>query len=440
MIYRGPNTPFGRGSPAAPGIAITGSAWTPNRSGGNVLATDFPQLPLNTWVTVAGANNKLTDVREAAVYPKGTGTDGWPQIVTAWGGAAWDYDNKRMLISGGGHSDASACENGIYGVDFATMQTTRIVNRDALASALTWNGSALVAGEPWGGGHNYPTATGRPGTSHTYHGLVWIPTATMTALGLGSPVKGGLFYPGNAKVIYNLDTGATSKTWWKRTHFDNSYYTAMVDGNLVFGPYGSFGWHRWDASSSEMTDWQAESYDPTPATPSQGAFLANATNSTVWAYGSKCFVWMKERRECVSIAGNQTAQRMKYGQAIDAATTTWDAYQETITLTSVNGTDHLDFSTANLLDSGTNLLCAAGAHYDHANSCIWIQANTSSSALYKITGVSGTTWTVLKLGTSALTASSNGTYGRFVVASMGGATVGMRISSVDNPIEVIRLI
>lgn len=440
MIYRGPNTAFGRGSPAAPGIAITGGAWTPNRSGGNVLATDFPQLPLNTWLTVAGTNNKLTDVHEAGVYPKSGSGDSWPGVTAAWGGAAWDYTNQRLIISGGGHGDASTCENGVYGVDFATMQSSRLVDRDALAAALQWNGSALVAGDGWPAGYNNPTTTGRPGSSHTYNGMVWIPTATMTTLGLGSPANGGLFYPGSAKGIYNLDTGAVSKVWYKRSDFDQSYITALLDGTVLIGPRASFNWWRWDASLTETTDWATSGYDPASGVPSVGQYLTTKTSGGNFVYNNKAFCWLRERRECVSFAGDQTAQRMSYGVAVDAAASTWTAYQDTITLTSVNGTDHLDFSTTNLADSGTNLLCSASAHYDHANSCIWVQGNTSGSAIYKITGMSGSTWTVLKLATASLTASPNGSFGRFVVASIGGATVGMRISSVDNPIEVIRLI
>ena len=176
------------------------------------------------------------------------------------------------------------------------------------------------------------------------------------------------------------------------------------------------------------------------STLSVGKHLTQATSSTPFVYNNKAFSWLRERREMVSFAGNQAATRVRYGQAVDAAATDWTAYHDAIALTSANGTDHLDFNATNLQDTGTNLLCAAGAHYDHGAGCIWVQANTAGGHLYKITGIAGATWTVLKVaGIGALTAAGQGTFGRFRVATIGTTKIGIRVTGTATPLQVVRL-
>lgn len=418
-------------------IQLSGSDWTPNRVGGLVASTDWAQLPANTFVKVVGTANELRDIQPSPAYLDSGGSDGFDGVVNAWCDMAWDSNNQVGYISGGGHGNSSGAENGIFEVALNKLQFAVTVGRSAQADVLKWNGSALIAGEGFPSGGNYPNADGRPGSMHTYNGLPYISPATMATLGFTGNVKGGVFYPGNAKCVISLDNGAQTKVWWKRSDFDQSYITAMVDGTLVFGPRASFTWWRFDLTQTETTDWQAEAWDSTPATPSVGKYLTNATSGTQFVYNNKLFCWLPERRECVSFAGNQAAQRLRYGQAIDAATTTWTSYQDAITLT---GTDAADFSSTNLLDTGTNELCGGGAHYDHTNACIWACGNKVGSSVYKITGLSTNTWTVTKVASGAvLTQSSQGTFGRFRVGRIGGVDVGIRISSVDAPIEIIRL-
>ena len=151
--------------------------------------------------------------------------------------------------------------------------------------------------------------------------------------------------------------------------------------------------------------------------------------------GGRVFCDLPERGEMVSFAA--ASARIRYGAAQDANAATWDAYVDAITLT---GPGAADFTADNLKDAGTNLLSQGGAHYVHATGEIYVCPNPKDAELYRITGVDTTTWTVTKLaGTGLLTTSGNGTYGRFVVFQRNGSTIGMRISSVDNPIEVIRL-
>lgn len=432
----------GMGVIVAPAIQISGSVWTPNRDGaGDVLSTDFPQLPVLSWKKVGGSLTTISEVLQLPNYTNNSSGSSAPGIVSAWGGAGWDYDGQRMIISGGGHGDSSAAETGVYTASLRKMQIERTVNRQPNTSPLTYDVSQnLTPGEPWPGGFNLPLSTGVPGSMHTYDGLVWIPPATMSALGLSAPTRGGLFYPGDARAVINLDSGQYTKLWWRRNSMDWSYCTTILDGTLVFGPRQSFNWWRFDLTQTEITDWQTGGYDATPAVPSFGKALAGATSTTAWVYNHKAYGWLRERREAVHFYGNQQARRFRYGQAIDAGATAFGSYMDAITLTSANGTDHLDFSAANLQDTGTNLLCSAGVSYDHDSQAIYVCANTTAGAIYRITGLSGSTWTVEKLaGTSPLTTSGQGTYGRFIVTRLGGALIAARVSGISNPIEVIRL-
>ena len=111
--------------------------------------------------------------------------------------------------------------------------------------------------------------------------------------------------------------------------------------------------------------------------------------------------------------------------ALDASATDFTPYTDTITLTSSDGS-HADFNSTNLVESAggsspAGYLNAAGAAYDHATSTVWIQGNDVGSNLYRITGISGTTWTTTKYTGVAATYGENGVngnYHRFNIATL----------------------
>jgi hypothetical protein len=409
---------------------------------GKVVESDLRSLPLNTWMYVAGTDAQLDSVIETPRYPSSYGSDGSRAIVVAWGGAGWDPVGQRMYLTGGGHGDAVAAETGVYQLDAASLRFARVVNRQPLGSALRPSSGAcgaLMTGDAFPGGNNYPLSTGAPGSQHTYDGIPWIAPATMQALGFGGNTKGGLFYPGRARAVVNLDNGRYSKLHYVCPGRDASYVIAFVEGSIVYvgGGIDAFSWQRWDMSQTEMTDWQASGHDPTPGVPSFGKLLSSVTSNAPFTYNHKAFCWMRERREIVGFHGNQAATRVRYGQAIDAGAASWTAYYDTITLT---GSGAADFNSTNLQDIGTNVLTAAGAHYDHAEGCIWVQANTQGGQLYRITGISGSTWTVEKIaGTGALVAAGQGTFGRFRVAVLGSVKLAIRVTSTVDPLQVMRI-
>jgi hypothetical protein len=422
-----------------------GPVWTPVRDGaGNVLSSDVGQLQPYQWYYVGGAGSILGTVVETPHYPKprNAGPDGSSGIVGAWGGAAWDYLSQTMYISGGGHGDTHECDTGVYALQASTLKFERVVDRQPLSEFQWYDtinstpGNALFGDDPaFGGwGMNSPLKNGVPSSFHTYDGLVWIPPATMQAILGRSNVKGGIFYPGTCRSVINLDDQRYSTSHFGPTA-DFSYQIAVLDGSTIFGPRASFYFYRFDLTQKEITDW------PGGGVLSQGKFLSARTSNTEFVYNNKCFCWLRERREAVSFAGDQGAVRVRYGAAIDSGAADWTPYHDLITLTSANGVDHLDFSATNLHDNGdTNLLCEAGTHYDHSATTVWVQANTAGGSLYQITGLNGATWSVRKIGgTAAVETAGQGTFGRFRVATIGTKKIAMRVTGVQDPLQVMLL-
>ncbi|MBI3367580.1 MAG: hypothetical protein HY021_03755, partial [Burkholderiales bacterium] len=432
-------------APAKP-INLAGSNWTPNRdTAGNVLTTDYSQLPTMKWLDVTGAGNKLDSVIETPHAPRaGTGGgDGTPYIVSAWGGAAWDHVNQRMIIANGGHGDVIEYATGIYGISAGKLSFERLIDSQPASALQSWNFSThQLDNVSRGNSSTAPLKTGVPAFSHTYDGLVWLPPGTPGAGGS----KGGLYIPGHARTVVNLDNGVYQTTNWNNPETDIqdwSYCTSFLDGNAIYGPYGNWYHFKYDMTATQATTWSSKSFGAMTRTHS----LSNVSVP----YANKMWCWMRERREYVSFSA-AAIRRVQYGQAIDltgsgaagltyngrpVASNDWTPFVQTITLTSSDGS-HADFNAATLADDG--VLSSAGVHYDHADACLWIQANNAGGQLYKVTGLSGALWSVQKVaGTAARYGTFRGTYGRFRVATIGGVKLAMRVTSTTDPIQVMRL-
>jgi hypothetical protein len=409
------------------GPNIIGSVWTPNRDvAGNVISGNWLGLPLNTWLDVAGQS--VNNVVQVPHLLNLWGTDSASSIAGAWGGAAWDYVNQRMYVIGGGHGDGSSCEMGIYMLDAAKLQFTRVRDRDPIEQAAGWSDAAgsLQAGEQWYGG-NAPLLNGNPGSMHTYWGVVWIPPEVM------GNTNGGMFYPGLAKAVWNFDTHVWTTThWFTPLHvgsMDWSNCAAFVDGTSVYGPHGN--WYHWqfDLTQTEATDASATSFGKLYTMRASADKQSNA--------GSAAWGLLRERRETFSFSAGGSRVRVRYGAALDANATDWAAYSDNITLTSSDGS-HTDFNGTTLADSAN--LCAAGSGYDHATQTLHLMGNTVGGQLYKITGLSTNTWNVEKVaGTGALRTAPQGAYGRVRMATFAGKKFLLRVSGTTHPLQVMRI-
>ena len=410
--------------------SISGSTWTPSRDdGGNIVAGNWIGLPINTTLYVG--SQTLNDVVEMPHYIKYGGGDSANGIISAWAGMAFDYVNQAGYICNGGHYDSSACETGIYKADFNKLTFSRIKNRNPMGDVQAWNESTSTidsaenfSGSGYGG---VPLANGGfPGASHTYNGIVWVPPSL-----LGN-TSGGIFFATLAKTIYDIDAGT-----WKTTNFfkpstrffDYSNSAAFLDGSKFYGPYSQNYHWVFDTTQTDPTDYSATSY---------GKFTTGGITNGKTFYSGDNSIWgvLRERREEFSIAYGASV-RIRYGQAIDASATNWASYADDITLTSSDGS-HLDFSSA-ALNNSTFTQC--GKAYDHATGTLYLVPNVAGAAIYKITGLSGNTWTIEKIaGTSTLAASVNHVYGRCVLIAAQGRKFLVQITSKDVPMQITRVV
>ncbi len=423
-----------------------------------MLATDFNQLPLHSWLYLATPAAVLDSVIETPRYAKSSGpADGSPGIVNAWSGAAWDHVNNIMYLMGGGHGDTSICENALYALNTATLIWTRVKDRSPLSAWQQWDKTAQAfttvnlhanAANGSGGngdGSNCPLLDGAPGSIHNYQQLTWIAPAV-----LGNR-SGGVYQGGTCRSVLDLDTGRyrTAHYWGPGPAHGvdwASYGMAYVDGNTLHQQRNGNTYFGYKLDDTEATTWSPNSF---------GRIVSEGFSSYLPHQAHTAWCLLRERREYVWFSGNQKAFRVRYGQAIDAgnlASRNWNSVTDTITLSSSDGS-HLDFNSTTLFDTTvtgdmsheTNWLCSAGTHFDAsadaAAGCIYVQANKAGTALYRITGIAGSTWQVQKLaGTAALSDASHYTFGRFRVAHLaGGAKLALRVTTTTGPLEVMRL-
>ena len=426
-------------------IVISGNNWTPNRNSDNdVLATDWAQLPLNTWVYAA--TNTLSDALGPTGYPTSLGnTDGRASIMTAWCGAAWDWINGKMYVSGGGHSDSHICENGIYCFDKDTMRWTIAKARTAKSNAQKYNvatttfETGFADSDGRNGSANSCMADGSPGASHTYDALNWIPPSVV------GNTNGAILMFHYGKEVLDLDTGTYDTSHVRHDNpsvangeVDMSYKIVFMDGWNAYHARASFQFRQWDFSPSSRSTIIWSTYLGGGAT-SRGAFI-RTIGGDLFEYGPKALAKMEQRREIANFSGSGV-KRLRYGQAIDAGNTTdWTSYSDSITLTSSDGS-HTTLTTGSNYVDASGSLFACGAAYDATGDCIWIVSNFVGGPTYKVSGIStGNTWTTeIVSGASNLASVANGTYERCRLFTQGPSRMLMRATTVTNYTQIMRV-
>ena len=423
--------------------------WTPARDGsGNVLVSEWEQLPLMQWFEVGGVGSRLSEVQETPYYPTSGGADDRESLTGPWCGAAWDSARQRLLVQGGGHGDGHMCSNGIYEVSMAKLRCARLVDRSLRSAEHQYNRQTKVF-EAWnpngygfpGGAH--PLKDGSPGSVHTYHGLVYVLPSTMRVLGYGSNVNGGLMSPGPV-TICNLDNGKYDVPYWATygdgpgAVWESGYQTNNLHGTKVVFPHNYTRHGVIDLTKPSVTRWSAE----IGGTPSSCTITLGVGDGPFVDRVQKIMVKMPERGEYVSLAPPGKSQRVRYAAAMDAGVSDWMRYHDAISLASTDGS-HNDFVAANLDDQRAALLCCAGAAYDHSSATIWVQANRAGGKLYRITGIAGNDWSVQRFdNVNTSYGEQSGVmqnYNRFAYAKFGQAKVLMRVTGVDHPIQIIRV-
>lgn len=449
---------FSVSSGSGGGGGIVGSIWTPARDGsGNV--TDLATLPLMTQLYVGGPDGIMNTVIQVPhLWRTPYGADSAPGIVNAWNGAGWDWVSNTMYVTGGGHSDTSMLENGIYGFNLGKMKWTRVMDRSLPSAWQQWTPTggwnfvntspAAAQGDPSNGtSFSNPLGDGAPSPPHNYNQVLWIPPSVMG----GGNVKGGVYQGSSTRGVCDLDLQA-----WRPLHFYNSltsgsdwmsYVCAVLDGNAVlFGRGGGpLAVYKFTLAGEEKTDYPITgpglSFGVLTSMGSAGS--ANGLSQKNCTHGD-----MRERRESVYFSGDQRAYRFRYGAMMDAGSSNWDSFTDIITLASTDGS-HLDFSALALFNNDVNFppvpgagnLNFCGVGYAHDESALYVAPNYAGSRMYRITGLAGSTWQVQKLpiSTAVLSTQAHQTYGRFRVGTVGGVKLAVRVSSTTGATEICRL-
>jgi hypothetical protein len=417
-------------SAPSPALQLTGDLWAPHRAAdGAVLLSDFEQLPLRRWVRVA--SNKLDDVVPRPRYPTFVGNDdGSPNIVAAWSGAAWDYVNQRMYLSGGGHADSHYCENGIYELAVDSLRFSETVRRSPLSATQYWDETQkrIVSGMT-GNTANAPLADGSVPASHTFDSLVWVPGR------VAGNQRGALAMFHDAVGVVDLDTRQYDTVYFDGpSPVDLNYKNCEMDGWTLLHMRNGNQYRRWDLRPQTRSKTRYSNN-------SRGAYLGHVDAGADLVYGHKLLVRMPQRRENVVLSGSANT-RFRYGRALDSgAPSPWGAFHERIVLESNDGSHQVFNNPAQwLLQTPATPLFAAGGTYDHAGQCIWVQTNLAAGALYKLTGLDGPRWHVERVpGVAALSTNINGTYQRCQLFSKGAARCLLRVSSTTAYPEVCRV-
>lgn len=415
--------------------------WSPTRDENGIIPVgNWQGLPANRYVLVDSP--PLLDAVETPYYTARSGAPSWTGIMNTWSGAAWSKPAQEMFITGGGHFGTSSCETAIYRLKAATLLFDRAKDRDPQSENGDWKvvdgKPVFTPGESW---WSSMLKSGQPGAVHTSWSLLWIPPAVMHVItGKTTNKSGGIFYASGANTIYDLDTKKhVGPTNWKpigESNVDLSASAAFLDGTNIYGPHASYHVWRWALEGRQTTLWNPASLGVWTSRYTQWAHIVSVHS---------CWGWIEERRECFGFYGHEgkSAQKLyyhraRYGEAIDAGSRHWAKYCDKIQLSSTDAS-HLDFTAAALQMSGS--LFSAGNVYDVDTDTLYIQGSNVGAPLYKVTGLSGNTWTTQKIpGAKALTFSRNGVYGRMRLARLGGEKVILRVSSVTDPVQVMRLV
>lgn len=424
---------------------IIGNTWTPDRDvSGKVREENWRNLPLNAWLLVG--KSVLNDVIETPHLRTVGLYDSAPSIMTAWSGAAYDPVRQRFYITGGGHTDSDECETGIYCFDIPSCTFSRIQNRADPSLRYAWDQqknvfTSLSIGSsvscpilPDGGAFDGAGSYGRPGAFHTRYALQYLPPLFM------GNISGGIWL---GQCVYNLDSHRYDTPYWWNTKAGHVYSKGvgsqashLFDGNSIYAFHDRNYVSQFNLTEKQATDWS----DVIGKDSDQKCYVRKYSHSITLDVGdgsAHCIA--SEIRHYVSLSSNGHV-RIRYGQAIDSGNTNWSAYTDNIAMTSSDGS-HLELASSNFVVNKYASLSLCGVSYDSAADCLWIQPNNVGDLLYRIDGIStGNTWATTKIaGTGALKRMTNGTYGRMRLATMAGKKVLVRLNSIHDPVQVMRI-
>lgn len=376
MIYRSPNTAYGRGTASAV------PAW-------------WSGITQGTWGSLPNSTFSASGVGWAGTNPGGSG--GYQTIVTAWGGGVLNtvgcyYDGvfhsgTFMVIWGGGHSDYAGNEVYAYGPMESDSAVWHRLTDPTIPAA---NNAARIGGQPV--------------SRHTYDSLQFIPALNkMLAMGVG-----GKYSSGGDDLASDLFNFADN-TWASN---DTGYTASIGSGGMLnsqggYNPTTGKAWLKLVGNSTKLL-----SYDV-----AGGSWTNYNINNPDYASNSKGAICPTEN---VLVTISTTGTLL----VSDLAAPTNAIYTPTTTGTGPNaGSYTLEWDTINNRfvawnASGTAVYFLSVPADPVAGTWAWTSAAGSS-------------------GTTPAAATASGTYGRFrFCASLGGIVL---MPTAVNPISFYKM-
>ena len=210
------------------------------------------------------------------LYPGISGNTGCDSVIIAWGGAAFDVEGNRLLITGGGHGDYAG--NEVYELDLDTRVMRRI------------NAPSYPLRDGCEAGNNSTYADGRPVSRHTYNHLAYIEDQDLLFLFGGSRWQCGYFgadtwtyAPAQDQWLPRNNTDAPDGTFGLSISRDP--LTGLLWARDAYHLYDyDPATHRWQRRSDDsdigLSDYRSGVIDPIRGR----YFLYTAANRTLYHY------------------------------------------------------------------------------------------------------------------------------------------------------------
>lgn len=195
-------------------------------------------LATNKWAQVGNTLESINPENRADLNPwygqsghptpaPWNGVSTWYSIIAAWSGGAWDETNKRLIITGGGHTNDAS--NAVVGLDCAATSPTFSLLRPP--TGAIGNEGVLDDGLE----STCVYFDGRPRSSHTY-GMLNVLNNKLVAWPIGSMYKSG--QPGYKCFTFDL----TTNDWTDHGVPTSAAYAETYSGTCYVPPLDEF-WH-----------------------------------------------------------------------------------------------------------------------------------------------------------------------------------------------------
>lgn len=243
--------------------------------------------------------------------PPPPGMTGSTAIMSAWSGGAYDGGRDRLLVQGGGHGDYAG--NELYAFGIGTLTWQRI-----------WGPTpnAQIQPQPASAGETY--LNGDPRATHTYAGLIYLPTQNRLWRHGGSVWSGSGGF-GIATWTFDL----VNRVWERKRDLPGAYvpiaaYDAKT-GHVFLEKYNLL-W-EYDPSADTFTKRSVESAGYSPL---GGAAIDQKTRQFVFIGDGKVYSYKLDAYPASLVARTTTGATEVLSNFTRRPTLAWDSGAQTL--------------------------------------------------------------------------------------------------------------